>query len=132
MITLRQVDFWGQLITFFLMIIAIPVFLFSGFMLELGIIGGWQLLSAGLNTATFTRTGYKKKVVRYWQWTGITLSSFSFYIISSLFFSFDGTQLLLFVILFAALVLSIYYFLIYHDLIQHLQLRKELSGLTKS
>ena len=132
MITLRQVDFWGQLITFFLMILTIPVFLFSGFMLGLGIIGGWQLLSAALNTATFTRTGYKKKVVRYWQWTGITLSSFSFYIISSLFFSFDGTQLLLFVILFAALVLSIYYFLIYHDLIQHLQLRKELSGLTKS
>ena len=132
MITLRQVDFWGQLITFFLMIITIPVFLFFGFMLGLGIIGGWQLLSAAFNTGAFIRTGYKKKVIRYWQWTGIILSSFFSYIISSLFFSFDGTQLLLFAILFAALMLSIYYFSIYHDLIHHLQLRKELSGLTKS
>lgn len=132
MITLRQADRWGQLILGCLMVMTIPVFLFFGFMLWLGILGGWQLLSAALNTGAFIRTGHKKKVIRYWKGTGITLSSFFFYIISSRLFPFNGTQWLLFVILFAAVVLSIYYLSIYHDLIHHLQLRKELSGLTKS
>ena len=132
MIRLRIIDQRGQLILGIISLFSIPVLFLYGFLFGLLILGGWQLLSAGLNTATFIRCAHKKQIVTYWKWSAIVLSIIFFTSVISFWGNGDDLQLVGLLLSPGSTAIAIYYIKIYNDLIVHLKLRKELSGLLKS
>lgn len=132
MLLLRKIDYSLQLALACLMILSIPFFVFFGFMAGLFLMGCWQLLSAVSNTNSFIRSGLSKEIVNYWKYTGIVMASiFACFPLSTVFDP-DDVQVLGVAAVFAAIPLAGYYLHIYHKLIEALNLRHELSGLTKS
>ena len=132
MLLIRKIDCYGQLILATCMLLSIPIFYFLGFALGLFILGCWQLISALANTPAFLHTGYRKQILIYWTFCITYLS------LIALFFLFENdlTDNLLLTIFWmatgAASFITAYYLRIYYRLIDHLFLRNELEGLTKS
>ena len=132
MIRLRLIDQRGQLILGILSLFSIPVLFLYGFLFGLLLLGPWQLLSAGLNTAAFIRCGHKKQIVNYWKWTAITLSLIFLTAAASFWGNGDDLQLVGLLVIPGSVAIAIYYLNMYNNLIVHLKLRKELSGLLKT
>ena len=132
MILLRKIDYYGQLILISCTLLSIPFLYFIGAGLGLFLLGCWQLISAIANTAGFIHTGYKKPVLLYW------MLSITDLLLLALFFLFEATLTEIFImaifwiIIGAAIFIAGYYLTIYYRLIEHISLRNELDGLTKS
>jgi hypothetical protein len=132
MILPRLIDLRGQIILGIVSLLSFPVLWFYGFVFGLLFLGGWQLLSAGLNTASFIRNGHKKQIIAYWKWTAIIFSFIFFSLPFSTWVQAGSGLFIGLSIFFGWLATEIYYMMIYNDLIVHLKLRNELSGLLKS
>jgi hypothetical protein len=132
MIRLRLIDQRGQMILMILSVFSMPVLLIIGLLFGLLILGPWQLLSAAFNTSSFIRNGLQKHIIRYWKWSAIILSLMFLTFAATSFIDADDLQLMGIPIIIGSFVIAIYYMSIYNDLIVHLKLRNELSGLLKS
>jgi hypothetical protein len=131
MLTVRRIDYYGQVLLGTLMIISTPILLFYGFLAGLFILGWWQLFSALLNTSTFWNAGYSKQIINYWLWTAIDLGALFVTIPLSRFFNPDDVQVIGGIAIVCSTFIAIYYLRIYRRLTDKLYLRKELKGLIK-
>jgi hypothetical protein len=132
MITLRKIDFYSQITLGIIMVLSVPVLFLVGFRAGLLILGCWQLISAGLNTSGFINSGHKKEIVSYWKWAGLDLLAISICFPLSALFDPNDAQVFFWIAAGCAVLISAYYWKIYDRLIKHFELRKELSGFTKS
>lgn len=132
MTTLRKIDFYCQITLGIIMVLSVPVLFFFGFGAGLFILGCWQLISAGLNTSAFINSGHKKVIVSYWKWAGLDLLVISICFPLSALFDPDDIQVIFWIAAGCAVLIPPYYWKIYNRLIKHFELRKELSGFTKS
>ena len=130
--TIRKFDLYGQLILGLVMLISIPFLLLYGFLLGLFFLGCWQLLSASLNTSTFNRSGYKKKIITYWKWTVADLLALLVCFWTNKLFNSDLEQVVFTVVLGGSVIIAVYYLYIYQMLIGQIEFKKELSGFLKS
>jgi hypothetical protein len=130
--TLRKIDYCGQLILAAIMILSIPFLLLPGFMVGLFIMGCWQVISASLNTYSFTRFGYKKQISLYWMFCigDIALLFLSLWL--NKFFNPDGMPVVIGIPIAGSVAIAAYYCKIYFTLIEHIALKNELAGLLKS
>jgi len=128
----RNIDYYGQLLLGFLMLLSVPVLLIYGFLAGLFILGCWQLLSAVFNTKAFIYTGHNKQIWRYWSCCIVDLTLLLLPWLFEKIFKTDFVQVLYWVSISGAVLIAIYYLKIYKDLIQFFSLRDELDGLTKS
>ena len=133
MLHLRKLDLYGQLILGTLAIFSVPVL--SGVSILIGLfgIGCWQIVSAGFNTNSFIRAGFKKRIFHYWTFCiadfillFLSYSPFTLYRHNGIIDVLSGITLL------GAIAIAIYYWRIYFKLIDLISLRDELDGLTKS
>ncbi len=132
MTSVRKMDLQAQIGLGILMVASIPFFISYLFLIGLFILGIWQLLSAGINTSLFNRTGLGKKIQIYWIIVSIDLGLFFIsWLLSS-----DTKENFLSVIvsfaLIAAIGIAIYYLIIYRKLITHLKSRQDISCFTKT
>jgi len=130
--TVRQIDYYGQLILGSLMLLSVPVLLFYGFLAGLFILGCWQLLSAVCNTKAFIHTGHSKQIGRYWRCCLVDLAILVLVLYFGETLKTDSIQLFYSIVLSGTVFIAIYYLRIYNSLIQFISLRDELDGLTKS
>jgi hypothetical protein len=132
LLVIRKADLAVQCTIGALILISIPIggFIFLG--LGLIVLGALQLISALLNTHAFIQAGFKKQIAIYWSLTAVSLALvFSSYL---KFYTpaWNGTVKLALVGMFLGMGLAVYYAIQYNVLINHLSLRNELSGFTKS
>jgi len=131
MLTLKKLDYYGQLVFAIIIILSVPlVWVLS--LAGLFIIGCWQLLSASLNTHSFLHTIYKKNILLYWK---LCMADLLVIFISwplAKFFNPDDIQVIFWIAIAGSVAIAGYYLSIYNKLIDHLSLRNELDGLTKS
>lgn len=132
MLLLRKIDYYTQVVIGVLMIISIPVLLLYGFLAGLFVIGCIQLLSAAFNTRGFLMNSFSKQIGIYWKWTALILSIILISIVLSVFFDPDDMQVPACVAVAGSVPVAVYYLHIYNKLIQHIALKKELGGFTKS
>ncbi len=132
MITLRKIDLYIQVALGILTILSIPFLYLYGLLGGLLILGCWQLFSASLNTNSFLATGYGKRICTYWKWNGIAIALLFLCIPLSWLFNPDNVQVLGAIAISGAIQIAIFYIVIYMQLIDHLNLRDELSGVIKS
>ena len=130
--TIRKFDLYGQLILGSVMLISIPFLHLYGFLLGLFFLGCWQLFSASLNTTTFTRSGYKKKIITYWKWTAADLLALLFCFATNKLINSDLEQVAFTIVLGGSVIIAVYYLYIYQMLIGQIEFKKELSGFLKS
>jgi hypothetical protein len=133
MLLLRKIDCYGQLLLVCGIILSCLV-LFSerGCPPGLFSLGCWQLLSAIINSYSFAKSGFTRRIFLYWTvcLTDVVLFSVSYWLIS---FTGRGVAEILFVTsLTGAFAVAAYYWWIYYKLIGFIFLRNELDGLTKS
>jgi len=129
---LRNIDYYGQLLLGFLMLLSVPVLLIYGFLAGLFILGCWQLLSALFNTKAFIYTGHSKQIWSYWSCCIVDLTLLFLPWLFEKTFKTDFVQVFYWISISGAVLIAIYYLKIYKDLIQFFSLRDELDGLTKS
>lgn len=133
MLLLRKIDCYGQLLG--VIVILLPCFVLSGergVLPGLFILGCWQLLSSILNSYSFARSGFARRILLYWTicLTDLVIFFFSYWLIS---FTDPSVAEILFVTsLVGAFAAAVYYWWIYSKLIGFIFLRNELDGLTKS
>ena len=132
MLLLRKIDCYGQLILVSCMILSIPFFLLFGVGLGMLLLGGWQILSAMLNTYLFINTGYKKQIMRYWILCLTDLALLSLFVFFENKLVQGHIMIILWISLGGAAFIAGYYLTIYYRLIGLISLRNELDGLTKS
>jgi len=132
MLSLRKIDYVGQLVFSMIILLSVPFFYLLGFLAGLFIIGCWQLLSAALNTYSFVHTTYKKNIWLYWKLclADLLLLFISWGLVK--FFDPDEIQIIFWIAIAGAAVIAVYYLSIYKKLIEHLSLRNELDGITRS
>jgi len=130
--TFRRFDFYGQLILSSVMLISIPFLLLYGFLLGLFFLGCWQLISASLNTTSFTRYGYKKKIITYWICTAVVLLALLICFRATRILNADLMDSLVTISLCCSVIIAVYYLYIYYKLINHIEFKTELSGFLKS
>ena len=132
MLLLRKIDYYGQLILIGCTLLSVPFVYFFGAGAGLFLLGCWQLISAIANTAGFIYTCYKKKILLYWMFSITDLGLIAFLFL----FENNLTENLIMVIFWlttgTAVFIAGYYLAIYYRLIEHISLRNELDGLTKS
>lgn len=133
MLLLRKIDFYGQLLLAGAVLVSLLVlFNGGGFIAGLIFLGCWQVLSAIVNSYSFTQSGFTRRIFLYWiscltdlvlLFVSCWLELASGHTVAELFFliSFTG-----------AFVVAGYYWWIYYKLIGFILLRNELDGLTKS
>jgi hypothetical protein len=130
--TLRKIDWYGQLILFALMVMALPALFLYGFPKGLLLLGCWQLISAILNTYTFIHESFKAQILLYWKICIADLAVlFSFRWVDKIYNSVN-TQVILWIAIAASVIIAVYYLKIYFKLLGRLSLRNELHGLIKS
>ena len=132
MLSLRKFDCYGQLIVASICISSMAIFLGLGLLIGLFIIGCWQLISAALNTRSFIRGGFQKRISYYWLFLFADLSLLIISYSSIELVSEILTEILAGITLIGAVTIAVYYWKIYFKLIDFLSLRNELDGLTKS
>jgi hypothetical protein len=132
MMLIRKIDCYGQLILASCTLLSILFFDVTGIGIGLILSGGWQLLSALLNTPAFIDTGYKKWITRYWMFCAADLGSILFLWRFESRFPSGCIIVLGWMTLGAAVFIAGYYLRIYYRLIGFIFLRNELDGLTKS
>ena len=132
MITVRKIDYYGQLILAALMILSIPFLLFYGFLAGLFLTGCWQLLSAASNTISFLSLSQRKQIWLYWKLCVGDFALLFFGWVTGKFFTADTTQFVFGIAIAGAIFIAVYYLKIYNKLIELISLRTELDGLTKS
>ncbi len=132
MLTLRKIDYYSQFALGIIMLVSIPVLFIYGFLAGLFILGCWQLLSASLNTGCFIASGHSRQIGTYWKWTGILMAMiFACFPLSEMFDP-DDVQVLAGIAVVGSVPVAYYYLDIYHNLIETIKLKEELSGLVKS
>ena len=132
MLLIRKIDCYGQLILISCMLISIPFLYFAGIGIGLILLGGWQLISAFLNTPGFINAGYKKPIMFYWIFCVVDLGSILFLWQFGSTFTSDCIMVVGWITIGAAIFIAAYYLRIYYRLIDLISLRNELDGLTKS
>ena len=130
--TIRKIDFYGQLILSFAMLVSIPFLFLYGFLLGLFFLGCWQLISASLNTTTFIRSMYKKKIISYWIWTAIVLFALLICFRATHLFNPGLVDIVITISLGGSVIIAVYYFYIYYKLIDLIEFKNELNGFLKS
>src|SRR5687767_514347 len=129
--TIRKIDFYGQIILGFAMLVSIPFLFLYGFLLGLFFLGCWQLISASLNTITFTRSRYKKKIITYWIWTVVVLFVLLICFRATRLFNSGLADTVVTISLGGSVIIAVYYFFIYYKLIDLIEFKNELSGFLK-
>ena len=129
---IRRFDYYGQLILCSVMLISIPFLLLYGFLLGLFFLGCWQLISASLNTTSFIRCGYKKKIITYWIWTAVVLLVLLICFQATGILNSELKDFVVTVSLCCSVIIAVYYLYIYYMLINHIEFKTELSGFVKS
>src|SRR5690348_1126963 len=109
MLRLRQIDYYSQLLICILMIVSMPILYFYGFLAGLLLLGGWQLLSAALNTRAYIIHSFRKQIISYWTCTAIILGIIALSLILCILFDSDDMQVPFWVAVVAAVPLSYYY-----------------------
>jgi hypothetical protein len=132
MLILRKTDLYLQVALGILMVLSIPVLFIYGFLAGLLLLGLWQLVSALLNTPAFLAYAHKKQIVNYWKWTAAVLGTIILCLPLSYLFDPDDVQVLFWTAVVGSLPVAVFYMHIYGKLINHIELRRELSGVTKS
>jgi hypothetical protein len=129
--TLQRIDWYGQVFFSGSMILSIPFLLFYGFGVGLLILGGWQLISAFLNTYSFIQNGFKKEIRNYWIFTIVDLIIFFCPFLLDTIFERDDLEVLTWAGAFFGIPIAIYYLVKYDKLIKQIDLSKELNGFVK-
>jgi len=129
--TIRKIDFYGQLILGFAMLVTIPFLFLYGFFLGLFFLGCWQLISASLNTTTFIRSGYKRKIITYWIWTALVLLILLICLRATHLFNAGFADIVVTISLGGSVIIAVYYLYIYYKLIDLIAFKNELSGFLK-
>ena len=132
MLLIRKLDCYGQLILISCMLLSMPFLYFVGIGIGLIILGGWQLISALLNTPGFINAGYKKPIILYWLFCTTDLGSILFLWQFESNLTSDCIMVLGWITIGGAVYIAGYYLRIYYRLIDLIFLRNELDGLTKS
>lgn len=132
MLLIRKIDYHTQFYLGILMLISIPVLLIYGFLAGLFVLGILQLISAAFNTSAFIHTEFKKEIFTYWKCTAIDLLVLFLCWPLGHLFDMDDVQVVFWIGVAGSPFIAAYYLKIYNSLISHLDLRNELSGLTKS
>lgn len=132
MLTVKKIDFYGQMVLAAGMVLSIPILFFYGFSAGLFLIGCWQLLSALLNTYSFISLGQGKKILLYWK---LCLLDIAVLLAGWFIEKISGhgvTQIICGTAIIGSIFIAAYYLHIYNRHISLLSLRNELDGLTKS
>ena len=132
MLLLRKIDCYGQMILVPGTLATIPFLYFFGVGLGLLLLGCWQIISALLNTYIFIETGYKKPILIYWILCIADLASISLLLLFENNLTSGFIAITFWISIGAAVFIAAYYLTIYYRLIEHISLRNELDGLTKS
>jgi hypothetical protein len=132
MLLLRKTDYYIEFVLGILMLLSIPVLFFYGFLAGLFVMGCWQLFSAAINTNSFLTAGFSKQICTYWKWAGVVMAFLFLCIPLSELFKTDDVQVLGAIAVAGSIPIAIYYIIIYKKLIDHFELRQELSGIIKS
>lgn len=128
----RQIDYYGQYTLGIIMIVSLPFFLWFGFLAGLLLIGCWQLFSASVNTPAFLLYGLQQEIGKYWKCTGLVTGMIFLCVPLAELFNPDDVQVIAWIGVIAAIPIAIYYLHIYRKLIDHIIVRREVSGLIKS
>lgn len=131
MILLRKTDYYIQLLLELLILILVPLLHWYGFLTGLFILGCWQLLSASFNSSSLVSAGFRKGVAIYWKWTVVVLASLFLSIPLSWLLHPDHLRVFVFLVIGASIPVAVYYLVIYKKLINHYEMRRELSGIIK-
>jgi hypothetical protein len=132
MLLLRKIDYSAQIVFGVLMLLSIPLVFIYGFLAGLFLLGGWQLISAALNTTCFLKNSLVTDICMYWKCTGLVFACFFLCVPLVEIFDEDDVQVLGGAGLIASIPLAVYYLHIYGKLLGNLRLRNELSSLIKS
>jgi len=132
MLLLRKIDYYGQLILISCTLLSIPFLYLFGTGAGLFLLGCWQLTSAIANTAAFIHTGYKKKIMVYWMLSITDLALIALFFLPGNNLAGNPIMVIFWIATGAAVFIACYYLTIYYRLIEHISLRNELDGLTKS
>ena len=132
MMPLRKIDCYGQLILVSCMLLSIPFLYVFGVGVGLILLGCWQIISALLNTYNFIDTGYKKPILLYWIFCIADLGSIAVLLLIESKLTTHAVAVISWITIGAAVFIAGYYLRIYYRLIEHISLRNELDGLTKS
>ena len=130
--TISKIDYYGQLILGSAMLVSIPFLFLYGFLLGLFFLGCWQLVSASLNTISFTRLGYKKEIITYWIWTAVVLLVLLICFRATRLFNSGFADIVFTISLGSSVIIAVYYLYIYYKLIDQIEFKNELSGFLKS
>jgi len=132
MLSMRKIDFGGQLVLAALMILSTPLAYRYGFMAGLFVMGIWQLISAILNTTTFMHFAFRKRIRIYWICWFADFAIFVLTWFGEKSFHHNDREVLFVIAIIGAIGIAVYYLMIYNKLIGSISLRNELDGLTKS
>jgi hypothetical protein len=129
--TARKIDWYGQIFFSSLMALSIFIMLFYSFGFGLLILGGWQLISAAMNTYSFSKNGFKKEIRIYWIFTFTDLAIFFCPFFLDRIFDRDDLEVLTWTGAFLGIPIAIYYLVKYNKLIKHIDVLEELNGFVK-
>jgi hypothetical protein len=101
-------------------------------MAGLFLMGCWQLFSAAVNTRAFLSYGLPVEIGKYWTCTGLVMGALFLCVPLADLFDPDDVQVLAGVAVVGAIPVAVYYLVIYRKLIDHIIVRREVSGLIKS
>ena len=133
MLQLRKIDCYAQVTLGTLIAFSLPFLFGRGLHTCLLLIGVWQVVSAILNTNTFIRAGFEKRIFHYWTFCVVDLILILLSYSKIIQIRGNGVAVILSgVTLLGAIAIAVYYWKIYFKLINLISLRDELDGLTKS
>lgn len=132
MLLVRKIDRYGQAMLAALMILSVPFLFIYGFLAGLLILGGWQLISAAMNTTSFLYEGYRSKILSYWKLCIADLLALLLCWLAGEFIVAEYAQVLFWLAVAGSIPIAIYYWKIYSTLVEHLLLNNELHGVIKS
>lgn len=114
--TLRRFDWVAQLVIFIASMVVACFSIIHGLLGE-ALLGAWQLLSALLNTYAMYRSPFRQRIIIYWVVAIVALLvllmwTYPYFVISTV----------------ASIGIAVYYWITYKSFIEHLEHRKEISG----
>jgi hypothetical protein len=132
MLTIRKIDWYGQVVLGALMGLSVPFFLAYGFLLGLFFLGVWQLVSAGLNTVAFIGAGQMREIINYWRWAALDLGFMGLCISLPMIINRDDVQVFTLIGIICSIPIALFYIVIYRKLVRRFEMRKTLSSIIKS
>ncbi|HYF33112.1 MAG TPA: hypothetical protein VD993_18435 [Chitinophagaceae bacterium] len=117
--TVRKIDLILQAALAATCLVVLPISILYTMLGEL-VLGGWQVLSALLNTLPMLRSPFRNRIIVYWVFTLIALLMLV-----------PGNESLLMASMIGSWGIAIFYWVIYKSFIEHLTYRKELDSLIR-